>query len=65
MTLQSWITLALVALSVAYFFRGSFKSLVGGGCASGCGSCKSGGCPVNKLQAIQKELEAKPRKSQL
>ena len=60
MTFQSWATLALVLLSIAYFFRASLKSaLGGGGCASGCGSCKSGGCPVNKLQAIQRDLEAK------
>ncbi len=57
MTLQSLLTFALVLLAALYFFRGSLKSAVGGGCASGCGSCKSGGCPVKKLQTIQENLE--------
>ena len=57
MTLQSWITLALVLLSGLYFFRSSLRSALGKGCASGCGSCASG-CAVKKLQA---ELE-KPKK---
>ena len=58
MTIQSCITFGLVALAAGYFFRGSLKSALGKGCASGCGSCKA--CPAAKLKAIQKELEAKP-----
>ena len=61
MTLQSWITLTLVFLALLYFFRTSLRSALGGGCASGCGSCKSGGCAMKKLQAIQADLE-KPDK---
>ena len=60
MTLQSWIVLALVFLSALYFFRTSLRSALGKGCASGCGSCQSGGCAVKKLQAIQADLE-KPK----
>ena len=57
MTLQAVLVLILVALSVLYFLRGTLKSFVGGGCASGCGSCKQGGCAVKKIQAIQADLE--------
>ena len=61
--MQSALTFALVLLALLYLFRGTLKSALGRGCASGCGSCKSSGCPVNKLQAIQKDLEnAKPKK---
>ena len=48
--MQTWITFALVILAALYFFRSSLKSALGKGCASGCGSCGSAGCPAKKLQ---------------
>jgi hypothetical protein len=57
MNLQALLTLVVVVLAALYFLRGTLKSAVGGGCASGCGGCKSETCAVQKLQAIQAELE--------
>ena len=62
MTPQTWITFALAALAAAYFFRSSLRSLLGRGCASGCGTCQSGGCPAKKLQAVQERLDKLPPK---
>ena len=63
MTLQSWITLTLAALAASYFFRSSLRSLLGRGCASGCGTCASGACPARKLQAVQDRLDKMPPRS--
>lgn len=60
MTFQFAIVLILALACVAYFLRDLLRSFMGGGCASGCGSCKSGGCPVKKLEAIQASLEDQP-----
>jgi len=48
MTLQTFIALALALLCVLYFLKDLLRSAVSGGCGSGCGSCKTGGCPVKK-----------------
>jgi hypothetical protein len=53
MTFQFAIVLILALACVAYFLRDLLGSFLDGGCASGCGSCKSGGCPVKKLEQIQ------------
>jgi|GEM_PF-2782569 len=53
MTFQFWIMLGLTTLAGVYLARGLFTS----SCASGCGSCKSGGCPAKKLEAIRAKLE--------
>jgi hypothetical protein len=60
MTLQFLIVLALALLCVAYFLKDLLRSAVRGGCGSGCGGCKTGGCPVKKLEAVQSGLD-KPR----
>ena len=57
MTFQTCIVLALVALCVLYFLKDLFRSAVTGGCGGGCGSCKSGGCPVKKLEAPHPRLD--------
>jgi hypothetical protein len=54
MTLQFAITLVLAILGALYLLKGILPSFLTGGCKSGCGSCASGGCPVKKLEAIQK-----------
>ena len=54
MTLQSCIVLILVTGCVLYFLKDLLRSAVSGGCGSGCGSCKTG-CPVKKLEAVQKQ----------
>jgi hypothetical protein len=57
MNLQTWLALALVLLAGLYFLRSGLKSALGKGCASGCGSCGSSGCPAKKLQ---KQLDSMP-----
>ncbi len=53
------IVLALVAGSALYFGRGFIKGLFGG-CEGGCEKCESGGgCAVQKLEALRKEMEAR------
>ena len=61
MTFQFALVLILALGCVAYFLRDLLRSFADGGCASGCGSCKSGGCPVKKLEAIQAALPESPR----
>ena len=62
MTFQFFVVLVLAVLCVLYFLKDLLGSALKGGCGSGCGSCKSGGCPVKKLEAIQAELDPpKPR----
>jgi len=56
MTIQTFIALALALLCVLYFLKDLLRSAVSGGCGSGCGSCKTG-CPVKKLEAVQKDLD--------
>ena len=52
MTLQTTIILVLAVLCLLYLLRDALGSAFTGGCASGCGSCKSGGCPVKKLETL-------------
>jgi len=52
MTLQTCLALAFVLLAALYFLRSSLRSLLGTGCASGCGTCKSATCPAKKLQPV-------------
>jgi len=63
MGIQFVIVLILAILCVLYFLKDILRTAVSGssGCGSGCGSCKSGGCPVKTIEAIQADLEAKPR----
>jgi len=56
MTFQFTIVLILALACVLYFLKDLLGSAVQGGCGSGCGSCKSGGCPVKKLEGLQAEL---------
>jgi hypothetical protein len=56
MTLQFIIVLALALLCGLYFLKDLLRSALGGGCGSGCASCKSG-CPAKKLEAVGEELE--------
>jgi hypothetical protein len=51
MTAQTTAVLVLAALGLLYLLKDALGSALTGGCASGCGSCKSGGCPVKKLEA--------------
>ena len=51
MTAQTTAVLVLAALGLLYLLKDALGSAFTGGCASGCGSCKSGGCPVKKLEA--------------
>jgi hypothetical protein len=60
MTLQTFIALALALLCALYFLKDLLRSAVSGGCGSGCGTCKTGGCPVKKLEGVQQALD-KPR----
>lgn len=62
MTLQAILALALVLLAALYFCRGTLRSALGGGCASGCGSCKSSTCPV---QTLKPKLDGSKPKPQL
>lgn len=57
MTLQTTVILVLAVLCLLYLLRDALASAFGGGCASGCGSCKSGGCPVKKLEALAPEAD--------
>jgi hypothetical protein len=52
------IVLALVAGSALYFGRGFIKGLLGG-CEGGCEKCGDGGCAVQKLEALKKEMDAR------
>ena len=61
MTFQFAIVLVLALLCVAYFLKDLLGSALGGGCSSGCGGCRTGGCPVKKLETVQSRLE-KPRR---
>ena len=49
MAIQHLIMLALAALATLYMARGLVRSA----CGSGCGKCKSKGCPTRKLEAIR------------
>ena len=51
MTVQFAIVLLLALIGAVYLVREALGSALTGGCASGCGSCKSGGCPVKKLES--------------
>ena len=60
MTFQALAALTLVLAAALWFSRGLILALLGrGGCASGgsCGSCKAGGCPVERFEAIRVALE--------
>ena len=57
MTFQFFVVLVLAVLCALYFLRDLLRSALQGGCGSGCGACKSGGCPVKKLEAIQVKLD--------
>jgi hypothetical protein len=57
MTIQTFIALALALLCVLYFLKDLLRSAVSGGCGTGCGSCKTGGCPVKKLEGAQQALD--------
>jgi hypothetical protein len=61
-TFQFFLVLLLALLSVAYFLKDLLRSAVSGGCSSGCGGCKTGGCPVKKLETLQSRPES-PRRS--
>jgi hypothetical protein len=52
MTTQTVITVVLATLGLLFLLKDALASAFTGGCASGCGSCKSGGCPVKKLEAV-------------
>jgi hypothetical protein len=53
MSIQFWIMLILTTAAAAYMARGLIKSA----CGSGCGACKSKGCPARKLEAVRAKLE--------
>jgi hypothetical protein len=57
MTLQLAIILLLTTLAALYMVRGAIKSA----CGSGCGSCKSKGCPARKMEAIRAKVESRER----
>ena len=54
LTVQSCIAFALALLCVLYFLKDILRSALSGGCGSGCGSCKTGACPVKKLESLDK-----------
>ncbi len=56
MTFQFYIVLALAIACALYFVKGLVRPAQSGACGPGCGSCKSGGCPVKRLEAIQTDL---------
>lgn len=58
MSFQMIIMLVLVAASALYFGRGFLKGLMGG-CEGGCSKCGDGGCGVQKLEALRKEIEGR------
>jgi hypothetical protein len=60
MTAQTVIAMALALACVLYFLKDLLRSAVSGGCGSGCGSCKTGGCPAKKLEGVRQALD-KPR----
>jgi hypothetical protein len=60
MALQTWIVLALTALSAAFLLRDLRKSSAGKGCASGCGVCQSKDCALRKLEAHLKDGSPRP-----
>jgi len=53
MTIQHLIMLVLAALATFYMVR----TLVRSACGSGCGKCKSKGCPTRKLEAIRARVD--------
>ncbi len=56
------VVLVLVAGSALYFGRGFIKGLLGGCDEGGCEKCSSGGgCAVQKLDALRKEMEARKK----
>jgi hypothetical protein len=63
MTAQTAIILVLAVLGLAFLLKDALGSAFTGGCASGCGSCKSGGCPVKKLEALGSDLDRPSRRS--
>lgn len=58
MSVQMIVVLVLVAASALYFGRGFIKGLFGA-CEGGCEKCGSGGCAVQKLDALRKEMDAR------
>ena len=54
MAIQHLIMLALAALATLYMARGLVRSA----CGSGCGKCKSKGCPTRKLETIRARVES-------
>jgi hypothetical protein len=63
MTAQTTAVLVLAALGLLYLLRDALGSAFAGGCASGCGRCKSGGCPVRKLEALGTEPDRPSKRS--
>ena len=63
MTFQFFTVLALALACVVYFLKDLLRSAAGGGCGSGCGSCRTGGCPVKKLETLQSALDKSSRHS--
>jgi len=60
MTFQFAVVLALALLCVLYFLKDLLRSALTGGCRTGCSGC-SGGCPVKKLEAAQRDLDKPSR----
>jgi hypothetical protein len=58
-SLQMIVVLVLVGASALYFGRGFIKGLFGGCDEGGCAKCGSGGCAVQKLDTLRKEMEAR------
>lgn len=56
MTFQSLFALLLAALAVLHFARSVWHDLASAVAPTGsaCGGCASGGCPVNKLEGLNR-----------
>lgn len=56
MTFQSGLVLLLAALALLHFARGVWRDLAPALASSSgaCGGCASGGCPVNKLERLNR-----------